>query len=101
MSNFNRPIIIWLFTGCILVYVMVVVGGMTRLTNSGLSMVEWSPTGSLPPMNEQEWMQEFEKYKQSPEFNILNFDFSVDDFKEIFWWEYIHRFIGRTIGVVF
>lgn len=101
MHNPNRPIIAWLFTGCFLVYVMVVIGGMTRLTHSGLSMVEWSPAGSLPPMNEQQWTVQFEKYKQSPEFKIMNFDFTVDDFKEIFWWEYIHRLIGRTIGFVF
>ncbi|MDP1725260.1 MAG: COX15/CtaA family protein [Bacteroidota bacterium] len=97
----NRLIIYWLLSGCILIYVMVVVGGITRLTNSGLSMVEWNITGSTPPSNEQEWMLQFDKYRQSPEFKIINKDFTLQDYKNIFWWEYIHRFIGRFIGVVF
>ena len=70
-----------------MVYAMVVIGGITRLTHSGLSMVEWSPTGSLPPMNEKEWAMEFAKYKQSPEFKLINYNFTLSDFKSIFWWE--------------
>ncbi len=101
MQSSHRPVIFWLLSGCFLIYLMVVAGGITRLTESGLSMVEWSPTGSLPPMNEQEWMEQFEKYQQSPEYKILNQHFTLDDFKSIFWWEYIHRFLGRLIGVVF
>ncbi len=97
----NKSILVWLLTGCLLVYAMVVIGGMTRLTHSGLSMVEWKPTGSLPPMNDEEWNAEFEKYKQFPEYKILNSDFTLSDFKSIYWWEYIHRFLGRTIGAVF
>lgn len=97
----DLPIIIWLFTGCLLVYMMVIIGGMTRLTHSGLSMVEWKPTGSLPPMNTEEWMIQFNKYKESPEYKLINYNFTLDDFKSIFWWEYIHRFLGRVIGVVF
>lgn len=97
----NKSIIIWLLSGCLLIYTMVVIGGITRLTRSGLSMVEWSPTGALPPMNDAEWNIQFEKYKQSPEYKQINNYFSLDDFKNIFWWEYIHRFIGRTIGIVF
>ncbi|MBN8701495.1 MAG: COX15/CtaA family protein [Bacteroidetes bacterium] len=102
MTAANKPIITWLLTGCILIYVMVVVGGITRLTHSGLSMVEWNMLlGTLPPSTDGDWDVLFDKYKQSPEFKELNYDFTREDFKSIFWWEYIHRFIGRLIGVVF
>jgi heme a synthase len=97
----SRPIVYWLFTGCLLVYLMVVVGAITRLTHSGLSMTDWSPTGSLPPLNDEAWTKEFLKYQQSPEFQIMNSHFTLSEFKSIFWWEYIHRFIGRFIGIVF
>lgn len=81
---------------------MVVIGGITRLTHSGLSMVDWHLIiGAIPPMNEQEWISAFEAYKTSPEFKELNFNFSLGDFKQIFWWEYIHRLLGRVLGVVF
>lgn len=80
---------------------MVVVGGLTRLTHSGLSMVEWSVTGSFPPTNQNDWQALFDKYKNSPEYKLINFDFTIDDFKEIFWFEYIHRLIGRILGIVF
>ncbi len=81
---------------------MLVVGGITRLTESGLSMVDWKPVSRvLPPMNEAEWADEFEKYKAYPEFQIKNFDFTLQDYKQIFWWEYIHRLLGRVIGLVF
>lgn len=95
------PVIVWLLTGCFLVYCMVMVGGITRLTNSGLSMVEWTPAGSLPPLSEKEWQIQFEKYMQSPEFKIINYNFDISDFKKIFWWEFIHRMLGRAIGLVF
>src|SRR3954465_611885 len=81
---------------------MVVVGGITRLTGSGLSITEWKPImGIIPPMNDHDWNIAFEKYKAIPQFQKINFDFTIDDFKSIFWWEYIHRLIGRLIGVVF
>lgn len=80
---------------------MVVVGGLTRLTHSGLSMVEWKITGSFPPTSETEWNILFEKYKNTPEYKLVNSYFTLDDFKSIFWFEYIHRLIGRLIGVVF
>jgi cytochrome c oxidase assembly protein subunit 15 len=81
---------------------MVVIGGITRLTQSGLSIVEWKPiSGIIPPLSEQDWMVEFNNYKTSPEFLKSNSHFSLDDFKSIFWWEFIHRFIGRLIGFVF
>ncbi len=101
-NNPHRSIIIWLLAGCFLIYAMVVIGGITRLTHSGLSMVEWNPIiGSLPPMNKEEWQIPFEKYKQSPEYQIINNQFTLEEFKSIYWWEYIHRMLGRTIGVVF
>ena len=99
--NTHKPVILWLFAGCLLIYLMVIIGGITRLTHSGLSMVEWSPTGSLPPMNETDWNTEFSKYKQSPEYQLINHHFSLDDFKSIYLWEFYHRFTGRLIGVVF
>ena len=81
---------------------MVVIGGITRLTHSGLSMVEWNPIiGSFPPMSDADWQVPFEKYKQSPEYQLINNQFTLEEFKSIYWWEYIHRMLGRTIGVVF
>ncbi|MCC7301303.1 MAG: COX15/CtaA family protein [Bacteroidia bacterium] len=100
-SNPHFPVIVWLTSGCVLVLFMVLLGGATRLTQSGLSMVEWSPLGSLPPMNEADWQREFESYQTSPEYKILNKHFSVEDFKEIYWFEFIHRMTGRFIGIVF
>lgn len=102
MTRTNRPIVIWLFTGCFLVYCMVVIGAITRLTHSGLSMVEWNMVvGSMPPLTDKDWQLPFEKYKESPEYKKINYDFTLSDFKKIYWWEYIHRFLGRFIGFVF
>jgi len=98
----NKAIAVWLLIVCALVYVMVVLGGVTRLTGSGLSMVDWKPvTGILPPIGEQEWLEEFAKYQQSPEFQKVNSQMDVHGFKSIFWLEYLHRLLGRTIGLVF
>ena len=98
----HRPIIIWLLTGCFLIYLMVVIGGITRLTGSGLSITQWKVvTGTLPPLSEEAWQKEFDSYKQTPQFKLINSDFTLSDFKGIFWWEYIHRLIGRIIGFVF
>lgn len=81
---------------------MVAIGGLTRLTESGLSIVDWHLVqGAKPPTSEMEWQRVFDEYKQSPEFKYVNSDFQLDDFKSIFWWEYIHRLFGRLIGVVF
>lgn len=100
--NRNRSIIIWLLTGCILIYLMVVIGGITRLTHSGLSMVEWNLiVGSMPPLTDADWQVPFEKYKESPEYQQLNSHFTLEEFKSIYWWEYLHRFLGRLIGLVF
>ncbi len=92
----------WLFACCALVFGIVVVGGITRLTHSGLSIVEWQPlVGALPPMSEAQWQETFARYQQTPEFRLRNFDMTLEGFKRIFWWEYGHRLLGRVIGVVF
>ncbi len=92
----------WLLLCCALVLAMVVVGGVTRLTHSGLSIVEWQPIlGTLPPMNEAQWLETFDKYKLTPEYVKVNQGMSLDAFKSIFWWEYFHRLLGRMIGAVF
>lgn len=101
MHKEHKPIVIWLLTGCFLIFIMVAIGGMTRLTHSGLSMVEWTLFGSAPPSNDADWNELFDKYKQYPEYQKVNFNFSVEEFKRIFWWEYIHRQFGRMIGLVF
>jgi len=98
----RRAVAAWLFACCALVAAMVVVGGITRLTHSGLSIVEWQPVaGTLPPLDEADWQAQFEKYKTSPEFQQRNFSMSLEEFKGIFWWEYGHRLLGRTVGAVF
>ncbi|MEQ8166334.1 MAG: COX15/CtaA family protein [Alphaproteobacteria bacterium] len=92
----------WMFTLAAMVFIMVVVGGITRLTESGLSIVDWRPfTGLFPPMNEGEWQRVFEAYQAYPEFQKVNREMTLAAFKGIFWWEYIHRLWGRLIGVVF
>lgn len=96
----NRPIAWWMFGTAALVGGMVAVGGATRLTRSGLSLVYWKPHGGLPPMNAAEWEAEFEQYKQFPEYQQRK-DMTVEDFKGIFWWEYGHRMLGRTVGMVY
>ncbi|MEL7491117.1 MAG: COX15/CtaA family protein [Pseudomonadota bacterium] len=97
-----RAISIWLFAMCALVALMVTVGGATRLTDSGLSITEWKPvTGAIPPLSAEVWEAEFEKYKQIPEYQIVNQGMSLSEFKVIYWWEWGHRFLGRLIGVAF
>src|ERR1700751_1767646 len=97
----HKQVIVWLLTGCALIYIMVVIGCITRLTHSGLSITDWSVMGTMPPLNEQSWNEHFSKYQESPEFKIINSDMKLDEFKNIFWWEWSHRFIGRIIGFVF
>lgn len=93
---------IWLLICAAVVYLMIVVGGITRLTQSGLSMVEWAPImGILPPMGEAAWLDVFTKYQASPEYQKINFGMSLDSFKGIFWWEYGHRVLGRVIGMIY
>lgn len=103
MANTSRKrIIIWLLCGCFLIFSMVVIGGITRLTGSGLSITEWNVVmGAIPPLNAQQWNDAFDQYKEIPQFQKLNYDFTLSDFKNIFFWEYLHRLIGRIIGVVF
>ncbi|HET9580874.1 MAG TPA: COX15/CtaA family protein [Usitatibacter sp.] len=93
---------LWLLACCALVFAMVVVGGITRLTHSGLSIVEWQPlVGALPPLDESQWEATFAKYRETPEFRLRNHDMTLEGFKGIFWWEYFHRLLGRLVGVVF
>lgn len=100
----NKSVIYWLLSGCVLLFIMVTVGGITRLTNSGLSMTDWHLINdTFPPMSEEKWVEAFEEYKKFPEYQKVNQykDFQLDDYKFIFFWEWFHRFIGRIIGVVF
>jgi cytochrome c oxidase assembly protein subunit 15 len=98
----RRRVAAWLFICCSLLFAMIVIGGITRLTRSGLSIVEWQPVmGALPPLDEAQWKETFEKYKLTPEYKQVNFGMSLEDFKGIFWWEYVHRLLGRLIGLAF
>lgn len=98
----GRAIRLWLYVVAALIFAMVVVGGATRLTESGLSITEWQPvTGALPPLSEAQWQMEFQKYQAIPQYRQLNAGMSLADFKTIYWWEWTHRLIGRGIGVIF
>ncbi len=98
----NRAVATWLFTCAALVFAMVVVGGVTRLTGSGLSITEWKPImGALPPMNATDWNEAFEKYRAIPQYREVNAGMSLAEFRGIFWWEWAHRFLGRLIGAAF
>ncbi|MGX1097672.1 COX15/CtaA family protein [Amorphus sp. MBR-141] len=93
---------VWLLCVAALIVLMIVVGGATRLTDSGLSITEWKPIhGVIPPLGEAEWQEEFAKYRTIPEYQLINKGMSLDEFKNIFWWEWGHRFLGRFIGVAF
>src|SRR5277367_6034653 len=97
-----RAIRLWLYAVAALVLAMVLVGGATRLTESGLSITEWQPVmGTLPPLGDAQWQSEFEKYQAIPQYRALNAGMSLDAFKTIYWWEWTHRLIGRVIGAVF
>ena len=99
-QNINLKLAIWLFALCLMIVAMIFIGGVTRLTGSGLSMVEWRPfLGFLPPLTETEWTRVFELYKLSPEFKQINSWMEISDFKFIFFWEYFHRVWGRLIGL--
>lgn len=102
MKKDNKKVVYWLLTGCFLIFIMVVIGGITRLTHSGLSISNYKLiSGTIPPMNDVEWETAFNLYKQYPEYQKLNNQFSLQDFKDIYFWEWLHRFIGRLIGLVF
>jgi cytochrome c oxidase assembly protein subunit 15 len=97
-----RAIATWLLVCCALVFAMIVVGGATRLTHSGLSITEWQPiVGTVPPLTDADWQAAFAKYQATPEYKLVNHGMSLAEFKSIFWWEYAHRLLGRLIGAVF
>lgn len=97
-----RPVAIWLWTGAALVFLMVLVGGITRLTGSGLSMSDWNLImGTIPPLNAEQWQETFRHYQQFPEYQQLNHGMSLFEFKQIFFWEYLHRILGRMMGLIF
>lgn len=102
MKKDNKKVVYWLLTGCTLIFIMVIVGGITRLTHSGLSISNYKLiSGTIPPMNNVEWEAAFDLYKQYPEYQKLNNQFTLQDFKDIYFWEWFHRVIGRFIGLVF
>ncbi len=97
-----KPLIFWLLGTCFLLWLMIMLGGATRLTHSGLSIVEWRPiSGIIPPLTHHQWVLEFDKYKQFPEYLQVNKDMSLAEFQFIFWMEFAHRFLGRLIGLFF
>ena len=102
-SDFYNPAIyIWLLTITAMVLLIIVIGGLTRLTDSGLSMTDWRPIlGIIPPLSQENWILVFEMYKQTPEYKIVNKNITLDEFKYIFWWEWFHRIFARAIGIVF
>jgi cytochrome c oxidase assembly protein subunit 15 len=98
----SRPVAIWVYTGVIMLIIQVILGGITRLTGSGLSITHWDvATGILPPLNQTQWEKAFDGYKQTPQFHILNSDFTLADYQFIFFWEWFHRLWARLVGVVF
>jgi cytochrome c oxidase assembly protein subunit 15 len=102
VPNSQRQTAYWLFACCLMVLATLLVGGVTRLTRSGLSIVEWQPLlGVIPPLSQADWLAVFAKYQQSPEYQKVNFHMALEGFKFIFWWEWAHRLLGRLIGVVF
>ena len=101
-SNSETRILAWLILLTILVLVMIIIGGLTRLTESGLSIVDWKPImGTIPPLSNSSWIEIFDKYKLSPEFKIINTSMTLNEFKYIFWWEWFHRFFARCLGIIF
>lgn len=101
-QNYKNSIMLWLITLTIMVFLIIIIGGLTRLTDSGLSMVDWQPIlGTIPPLNNHQWQEVFNDYKLTPEFLYVNKNMTLDEFKYIFWWEWFHRFFARLIGLVF
>ncbi len=98
----RKHIRIWYWSGAVLVFIILIIGGITRLTGSGLSMTDWKPImGSIPPLNEAQWEEAFDQYKQFPEYQQMNRGMSLSEFQIIFFWEYLHRMAGRLLGLVF
>ena len=101
-TKINNQLSLWLITMFIIISIMIVVGGLTRLTDSGLSITEWQLfSGLFPPLNQNDWILYFNLYKEIPEFKLQNFNMTLQEFKVIFWWEWAHRFLGRVIGLCF
>ena len=101
-TKINNQLSIWLISMFWIISIMIVIGGLTRLTDSGLSITKWQLfTGLLPPLSQNEWITYFNLYKEIPEFKLQNFNMSLEEFKIIFWWEWAHRFFGRLIGICF
>src|SRR5215831_19380851 len=101
-SSSSRALRLWLIVVAGLIFAMVLVGGATRLTESGLSIVEWKPlTGTVPPLSESAWQAEFEKYQTIPQYQQVNRGMTLAEFKLIYWWEWAHRLLGRLIGAAF
>ena len=97
-EKINNLFLYWLTSSLLLVFFIIIVGGLTRLTNSGLSITEWELfTGILPPLNNESWVIYFQLYKEIPQYKLLNFDMSLEEFKIIFYWEYFHRILARLI----
>ncbi|MBE8220894.1 MAG: heme A synthase, partial [Alphaproteobacteria bacterium] len=98
----KRDVAIWLFTLAASVVVLVLVGGLTRLTDSGLSITQWQPiAGIVPPLTDEAWAQAFALYRQIPEYQLINHGMSLADFQYIYWWEWAHRALGRMVGLIF
>jgi cytochrome c oxidase assembly protein subunit 15 len=101
-DNTNKPIAIWLYFGAFTIFLQIILGGITRLSGSGLSITDWKPLmGFLPPLNENDWQLSFDKYKQIAQFHVVNAHFSLDDYKSIYFWEWFHRNWARFIGLAF
>lgn len=99
---YHKQVMLWLVSLTIMVFLIIIIGGLTRLTDSGLSMVDWRPVlGTIPPLNKSQWLNVFNDYQQSPEFIYVNKNMTLEEFKYIFWWEWAHRFFARLIGIVF
>ena len=101
-NSLNKYVSYWLILVSLILSLMIVIGGLTRLTDSGLSITEWQLfSGIIPPLHTNEWNEYFDLYKKIPEYKLQNFSMTLEEFKVIFWWEFIHRFLGRLIGVFF
>ena len=101
-TGYNRQVARWLFIGVFMIVIQVLIGGITRLTESGLSITEWKPiTGALPPLNDADWQIEFDKYRTTDQFKYVHSDFNLSEFKFIFFWEWVHRLWARLLGIVF
>ena len=101
-KKINSLFVLWLSLSLVLVFLIIIIGGLTRLTDSGLSITEWELiSGILPPLNENSWLYYFDQYKKIPQYKLLNFDMNIDEFKVIFYWEYFHRIFARFIGIFF